>query len=254
MAEKRMISKKMISSDAFLDMPLTAQALYFHLCMRADDDGFVDSPKKIIREVGAKDKDFKVLADKRYILTFESGVVLIKHWFLHNTIPKDRYTPTIYKEELAQVQLKCGKPYPDCTKNDNKAYTERKQIDTNLESQIRIDKKREDKSNPDTSSLSMFNIEKAWDDTFSLYPKKSSVVMAKNVWMDKLVPVLEENRKDVAILIANATKMYVNDYKERNPEDTKFQYIPKYCDWLKNDCDYWMKEYEKLYRSVADDD
>lgn len=93
-----------------------------------------------------------------------------------------------------------------------------------------------------------FDAEKAWNDTFALYPKKSSAVMAKNVWMDKLLGVIEPNRKDVAKLIYNATKMYLDDYDRNNPEDENHRYIPKYCDWLVKDCDYWISEVEKDQR------
>lgn len=99
MAERRMFSKKIIDSDAFLDMPLTTQALYFHLSMRADDDGFVSNPKRIRTMVGASEDDLKLLIAKRFVLTFDSGVVVIKHWRIHNYINPDRYIPTTYVEE-----------------------------------------------------------------------------------------------------------------------------------------------------------
>ena len=248
MAEKRMFSRKLISSDAFLDLPLTAQGLFFHLCMRADDDGFVDSPKKIMREVQAKQKDLDALKKKRYILVFDSGVVLIKHWFIHNTIAKDRYTPTIYTDERSKVMLKCGKPYTECKPSDNKSYTECKQFGDKTEP--RIDKNRKDKDREEdfAPTCDTFNAEQAWIDTFALYPKKSAAVMAKQVWMDKLIPVIESNRKDVAMLIYQATKMYLDDYDKNNPDDENHRYIPKYSDWLVNDCDYWISEVEKSQR------
>lgn len=114
MAEKRMFTQKIIDSDAFLDMPLSTQALYFHLNMRADDDGFVNNPKRIQRTVGASDDDLKLLCAKRFVIGFESGVIVIKHWRMHNTLRKDRYNPTQYQEELARLEVK-----------DNNAYTER---------------------------------------------------------------------------------------------------------------------------------
>lgn len=113
MAERRMFSKKIIDSDAFLDMPLSTQALYFHLSMRADDDGFVSNPKRIRTMVGASEDDLKLLIVKRFILTFDSGVVVIKHWRIHNYINPDRYNPTTYVEEKKTLQL-----------DDKKAYTE----------------------------------------------------------------------------------------------------------------------------------
>lgn len=114
MAEKRMFTQKIIDSDAFLDMPLSTQALYFHLNMRADDDGFVNNPKKLQRYIGAGDDDLKLLLAKRFVIGFESGVIVIKHWRMHNTLRRDRYSPTQYQEELALLDVK-----------DNKAYTER---------------------------------------------------------------------------------------------------------------------------------
>lgn len=117
MAERRMFAKTIIDSDAFLDMPLSAQALYFHLSMRADDDGFINNPKKIQRMIGASDDDCKILVMKRFILTFESGVIVVKHWRIHNYIRTDRYKPTIYEREKQQLLLK-----------ENKAYTENNTI------------------------------------------------------------------------------------------------------------------------------
>lgn len=113
MAERRMFAKTIIDSDMFLDMPLSTQALYFHLSMRADDDGFINNPRKIQRMIGAADDDLKVLVMKRFILPFDSGVVVIKHWKIHNYIRNDRYKETVYKEERALLELK-----------DNGAYTE----------------------------------------------------------------------------------------------------------------------------------
>lgn len=113
MAERRMFAKTIIDSDAFLDMPLSAQSLYFHLAMRADDDGFINNPKKIQRMIGAADDDLKLLIAKRFVLVFESGVIVIKHWRLHNTLRKDRYKPTIYQEEFQKLSLKDDGGYTD---------------------------------------------------------------------------------------------------------------------------------------------
>lgn len=110
-AERRMFAKTIIDSDAFLDMPLTAQALYMHLSMRADDDGFVNNPKRIQRVVGCNDDDFNVLVAKRFILTFESGVIVIKHWRIHNYIRGDRKHDTTYCEEMAMLEIKDNGAY-----------------------------------------------------------------------------------------------------------------------------------------------
>ena len=111
MAERRMFAKTIIDSDAFLDMPLSTQALYFHLCMRADDDGFVNNPKKIQRMIGASDDDLKVLIAKKFIIPFESGVVVIKHWKIHNYIQNDRYKETTYLKEKSMLTEKENKSY-----------------------------------------------------------------------------------------------------------------------------------------------
>lgn len=121
MAERRMFAKTIIDSDAFLDMPLSSQALYFHLSMRADDEGFVNNPKRVQRTVGASDDDMKVLLAKNFIIAFESGVIVIKHWKIHNYIRSDRLNKTKYEEERALLDTK-----------DNGAYTlceEVKQLD-----------------------------------------------------------------------------------------------------------------------------
>lgn len=116
MAEKRMFARSLIDSDAFLEMPLSAQALYFHLNMRADDDGFVNNPKRITDYVGAASDDLKLLLAKRFIIVFDSGVIVIRHWRMHNTLKSDRYHPTNYQEEFATLCLE-----------ENKAYSERPQ-------------------------------------------------------------------------------------------------------------------------------
>lgn len=114
MAERRMFAKTIIDSDAFLDMPMSAQCLYFHLGMRADDDGFLNNPKKVQRMVGASDDDFKLLILKRFVIVFESGVMVIKHWRLHNYIQKDRYKPTVYQDEKALLTVKENGVYTEC--------------------------------------------------------------------------------------------------------------------------------------------
>ena len=94
-----MFSKKITDTDKFLDMPLSTQALYFHLNMDGDDDGFVGNPKTIKKKIGANDNDLDLLVFKQFIIPFENGVIVIKDWRIHNTLRNDRYTPTIYQEE-----------------------------------------------------------------------------------------------------------------------------------------------------------
>lgn len=112
MAERRMFTEKITESDAFLEMPLSSQALYFHLCMNGDDDGFVKNPRRIAKMLGATDDDMKLLVAKNFVLLYENGVIVIKHWRMHNLLRKDRYHPTEYVEEKSMLYLK-----------DNGAYT-----------------------------------------------------------------------------------------------------------------------------------
>ncbi len=148
MAERRMFTKKIIDSDAFLDMPLSTQALYFHLGMRADDEGFINSPKKIQRMIGATDDDMKLLLAKRFIIAFESGVVVIKHWKMHNYIQADRFKPTQYTEERRRLVVKSNKAYKlleaETTENQT-MYTER--IQNGNTGKVSIDKNSTDKDN-----------------------------------------------------------------------------------------------------------
>ena len=126
--------------------------------------------------------------------------------------------------ENAQKMLQCNKLQQNC----------------NVEIDI-------EKENIKESTYS-FDGEKAWNDTFNLYPKKSCAVLARQYWLRKLSNVLEENQKEVAELIYKATKLYLEDYTERNPEDTRFRFLPKYNDWLINECDYWVSIVEKRQR------
>ncbi len=164
MAERRMFAKNVIDSDLFLDMPLSTQALYFHLAMRADDDGFVNNPKKIVRMIGADNDSLRILIEKAFLIPFETGIVVIKHWKVHNYIQSDRKKPTIYKAEKA---LLC--------EDDNKCYNIRDDSVSNMDTgciqhgystdtQVRLDKVRLDKVSidygDDKSSLTSPTIEK----------------------------------------------------------------------------------------------
>lgn len=155
MAERRMFAKTIIDSDAFLDMPLTAQALYFHLSMRADDDGFLNNPKKIQRVIGAADDDLKLLIAKNFIIPFESGVVVIKHWRIHNYIQKDRYKKTVYQEEKALLEQKENGAYTITKEvrehNVNAMYTECIQDADGMEAQVRLGKVRLGKVSKDNA-------------------------------------------------------------------------------------------------------
>lgn len=146
MAEKRMFAKSIVLTDAFLDMPMSARCLYFTLSMVADDDGFVGSPKSVMRQCGASQDDMKVLITKRFVLAFDSGVIVIKHWRINNYLQKDRYNPTTYQEELATLKLDQKNAY---TERDKAAYTECIQ-------DVYTDKNSIDKDSIDKSSRKIF--------------------------------------------------------------------------------------------------
>jgi len=143
---RRMFSPQIIDSDAFLDMSVSARELYFQLGMRADDDGFVGNPKKIMRMIGGSDDDMKILISKRFVLIFESGVIVIKHWRINNLIRKDWYKETVYLEEKKSLKIK-----------DNGSYTELVNETTPKSlTQVKIGKDRlsKDKIGKETSELS----------------------------------------------------------------------------------------------------
>lgn len=114
MAKRRMFSLDIIDTDLFLEMPQSSRLLYYELCMRADDDGFVSSPKKIQKMVGCNEDDFKVLISKKFLIPFDTGVVVIRHWKIHNYIQKDRYKETIYLEEKSQLNQEENGMYTKC--------------------------------------------------------------------------------------------------------------------------------------------
>lgn len=158
MAERRMFAKTIIDSDAFLDMPLSTQALYFHLSMRADDEGFINNAKKIAKMIGGTEDELKLLIAKRFIIPFESGVVVIKHWKIHNYIQNDRYKPTLYTEEKNQLYIKPNKAYStQCIQVVSKTDTQDR-IGKDSIGKVRLE--REEEFPPSLDQLKEFHLEK----------------------------------------------------------------------------------------------
>lgn len=148
-----MFTMKIVDTDAFLDMPLSTQCLYFHLNMRADDDGFIGNPKRIEKIIGANDDDLKLLIAKRFVILFDDGVIVIKHWRMHNTLSRDRYIETSYTDEKKKLLLKDNGSYSltngnsiDDTKlieRSNRQTQKRRKIDerkTHSDKDIGLDK------------------------------------------------------------------------------------------------------------------
>lgn len=154
-----MFTMYIVDSDAFLDMPLSAQCLYFHLNMRADDDGFIGNPKRIQKLVGANEDDLKLLIAKRFVLIFEDGVIVIKHWKMHNTLRSDRYTPTRYTEELLMLETKENNSYTLVSGNQM-ATTRQPSATSDIDIGLDIDKDK------DT------NIDEFFEAIWKLYPNK----------------------------------------------------------------------------------
>lgn len=142
MAERRMFAKSIVDSDIFLDMPLSTQCLYFHLGMRADDDGFLNNPKKILRMIGCSEDELKMLIAKGFIIPFPSGVVVLTHWKMHNYIRSDRYKPTIYVAEKALLQIVSGGTYQLVDNADTNGIPDDNQTVYQMDTQVRLGKDR----------------------------------------------------------------------------------------------------------------
>lgn len=177
MAQRRMFSKKVTDTDTFLDMPLSTQALYFHLNMHADDDGFIDNTKTIQRMIGSSDDDRKLLVAKQFLLPFENGLVVIKDWRVHNYIQGDRYHKTQYINEKSQLIVE-----------ENNMYTRRVQDVSNMDTQVRLGKDRLGKDSkdilsgsdePDSKRIQKSERDQMFETIWKLYPKKSGKANAK---------------------------------------------------------------------------
>ena len=149
-----MFAKTIIDSDAFLDMPLSTQCLYFHLSMRADDDGFVNNPKKIQKMLGASEDDLKLLMAKSFILLFDTGVIVIKHWRINNYIRNDRYHETAYQDEKSLLSLKENNAYT--LNSDNVGIPCGNQTVYQMETEVSIGKDSIDKSNKERGTSRNF--------------------------------------------------------------------------------------------------
>lgn len=241
MAEKRMFTQKIIDSDAFLDMPLSTQCLYFHLNMRADDDGFINNPKKIQRMVGSNDDDLKILIAKRFLLIFESGVIVIKHWKMHNTLQKDRYKPTQYIEELNELEL-----------NVNKSYTEKKCVSFQSQKIEELETEKleviEEKTNAEEEQFNLF---------WSLYPKKDGKKKAFTTFksikfkVNQFELFIKKVKRDAENLRTREKQYIPNAQTYLNREDwrdenTYLQTIEKTNNWKKQEVipDHYKENYE----------
>lgn len=220
MAEKRMFSKKIVDVDSFLDMPATARLLYYDLAMRADDDGFVGSPRGIMRLTGATNDDMNILLMRGFVLTFETGVIVIRHWRLHNYIQKDRYKPTEYTKEKARLSIdesgayemdtECIQPVSNPCPQIRDRYRDR--LDSG---QVRLDE-------DNTLTLKGSSIcATGFDEFWSAYPRKKNKEQARKAF-NKLKGVkLQE------LLDAIERQKHSRDWTKDGG-----QYIPYPATWL----------------------
>lgn len=182
-----MFSLKVVDTDAFLDMPQSSQLLYFHLAMRGDDDGFVANPKKIMKIIGSSEDDYKLLIVKRFIIIFESGVCVIKHWRIHNYLQNDRYSETQYIREKDKLEIdpKTKKYILKDKKKQNvyTLYTQPNLTKLNINNNEQDSSKDENKQEikPIKSLYEQFGINKSkrivqkWQDSASIVIKEMNV-------------------------------------------------------------------------------
>lgn len=203
-----MFSKQITTSDAFVDMPMSSQLLYFHLNMEADDDGFVANPKRITKMVGANDDDLKILLAKRFLLAFENGVVVIKHWLLHNAVRKDMYKETQYLEQKKQLQIKDNGVY---TEVRNESVTE----PLHRLGQVRLDKNRIEKRESSLNFLKEISKEDIEEFTLKFKCEIANVKTKANALYD-YCQSKGKVYKNYKAFLSNALR---KDFGERPPKE-----------------------------------
>ena len=222
MAERRMFAKTIIDSDAFLDMPMSARLLYYDLGMRADDDGFINSPKKIMRMIGASNDDVNILIARKFVIPFDSGVVVIKHWRINNYLRNDRYTETKYLEEKSILEV-----------DKNGSYTAKNNtgipvgIPTVSTGKVRLGKDSIGKdintiSCNENSEIEVLDQKEMWFESFwEIYPKHQDKKKAKQ----KFLKLCTNEKEYKAIMdgLRNVLPVWAK-------KDTK--YIPMPTTWL----------------------
>ena len=226
MAARRMFAKTIIDSDAFIEMPLSAQALYFHLAMRADDDGFINNHKNIQRMVGASDDDLKLLIANNFIITFESGIVVIKHWKVHNYIQSDRYKPTRYVEEKALLEIQKTNEYVLNIPEENDLDTKCIHNVSSLDTQVRLGK-------VSINNISCASephdkddqLKKDFETIYALYPKKvgkTNAFLSYKQWVGKGKDIGGKKHRLTNRQIYLAVKKYIRQQEEAGKDDYQY--------------------------------
>ncbi|MCI7084323.1 MAG: hypothetical protein MR938_06515 [Tenericutes bacterium] len=250
MAQRRMFNKSVTNNDKFLEMPDSSQNLYFHLSMNADDDGFVDNWKSIMRMTGHKDDDLKVLITKNFVIPFESGVIVIRHWRLNNYLQKDRIVQTNYKMEKSQLKVDENNVYTldtECIHSIDKYSIDKYSIDNNnqkssilKEQDTYQDKCRTNCSNikdkdRDKNNLPSLpeNLDTEFDYLWKLYPNKQGKNDAKQKYLKYRKSGIQYQD------ILNGLNRYLNYIQQ---EKIPIQYIKHGSTWFNQKC--WEDEYK----------
>lgn len=240
MAERRMFAKTIIDSDAFLEMPMSARLLYYDLGMRADDDGFVNSPKKIMKIVGASNDDMNILILRKFIIPFEKGIVVIKHWKIHNYIRSDRYKPTVYVEEKAMLEMNLNDGYTLKNSDGIPNGYQRDTQDRIGKSSIGQDSLGEDSINtsllpsPELQKKELqIQYENEFEKLWEHYPNKKGKDQAKNKYL------LARKQGITYETIAQGLKNYINYIKSENIEE---KFIKHGSTWFNQKC--WNDDYK----------
>lgn len=226
-----MFSRKITESDQFLDMPMSAQSLYFHINMQADDDGFVGNVKTIKRMIGASDDDLKLLIAKQFLIPFETGIVVIRDWKIHNYIQKDRYTETFYQQEKAQLETVENKQY-------QKMDTECIQNVSSLDTQVRLGKDRlgknsQDNANDHSAYPNDSELKQRFEDLWNQYPNKKGKPKAFTAYKSAIKAGTTDSE------IAKGIENYKREIEIKR---TDKQYIAHGSTWFSQK--RWLDEYD----------
>lgn len=251
MAERRMFTKKITESDAFIELPSSAQALYFHLNQSADDDGFNNQIQLAIFRSHSTVDDLKLLMLKNFIIRFESGVIVIKHWRMHNTLRKDRYTPTNFQEEFEQLGIKTNGSYTLKDFNEVGCHVVAERLPQNSKEEVSIEEDSKDKvsvnnneqtsipllpaeppSNEPSKTEFMKNLETEFENIWKYYPNKKGKDQAKTKY-------IQARKKGTTYdEVVQGLKNYLNHIKQNN---ISIEYIKHGSTWFNQHC--WKDEY-----------
>ncbi len=234
---RRMFSDKVVETDKFLDMPVSTQNLYFHLCMHADDDGFLGNPKTITRSIGGQQDDLTHLIEKGYVIVFEDGTVAITDWFVHNYIPKDRYHKTVYQDNKKKLELSETKQYRLVTRSPIVQDTESKQDVYNMDTDCIQDVNKvytEDKLSKD--KLSKDNIDKLSSSEPNSDPELEEKQKSQKIPYEKIVDYLNRKTSSHYRSTSKATRRLIKARYNEGFTDIDFKtVIDKKCaEWLQD--------------------